>query len=85
MLIDAGVLKPFSMPANLSNLVVPRNLFVSRSYSDFVRKKKTFVRGQGVEMVNWRTCEFVVFDRATWWEGGRIFYIITQDIGKVEL
>ena len=36
-------------------------------------------------MVNWRTCEFVVFDGATWWEGGRIFYIITQDIGKVEL
>ena len=21
-------------------------------------------------MVNWRTCEFVIFDGATWWEGG---------------
>ena len=49
------------------------------------RKKKTFVRGKGVEMVNWRTGEFVMFDGATWQGRGRIFYTIIQVISKVEL
>ena len=33
---------------------------------DISQKKKAFVRGKGVEMVNWRTGEFVMFDGATW-------------------
>ena len=37
------------------------------------RKKKTFVRGKGVEMVNWRTGEFVMFDGATWQGRGANF------------
>ena len=36
-------------------------------------------------MVNRRIGEFVMFDGATWLGRGRIFYIITQDIGKVDL
>ena len=40
---------------------------------DISQKKKAFVRGKGVEMVNWRTGEFVMFDGAIWQGRGANF------------
>ena len=40
---------------------------------DISLEKKTFVRGKGVEMVNRRTGEFVMFNGATWLGRGANF------------